>query len=218
MKTLYRLLLVWMCLTLFLTTRAQAVATIFDTNSVIDVGDTYSTVWIQGDRTRVDMLGGRVGLMGTFDASETYIYGGKVSILWVYDTSTVSIFGGTLFKEITNWLEIGSSSTVNIYGGEIGPRVYLTDASSKLNIYCHDFHFGTELIYGGGGPGTPIEVPYFECILSDTSVWHKRNWSADQWMFTSGAIEVFIVPEPMSIVLFTFGGLFFLRRRVRSRK
>ena len=156
------------CTTLILifVSTVQARTKLFDSNAVISDGDSYDTVVVEGDDTVVDMTGGYIKKLYTYDTSvfnmsDGYITGvriadastfnlsdGRIILLYCYDSSNVNVSGGSAYYGIL----CEDSSTGNIYGGSHGVEAW---GSSKLNVYggSHSslrcFSSSTLNIYGG---------------------------------------------------------------------
>jgi hypothetical protein len=142
------------------------VITIFDSNAVISDGDTYDTVVVKGGGTVVEMRGGYIRKLYTYDtsvfnmsdgdidvvrtndASIFNLSGGFIILFYCYNSSTVNASGGNAYYGMI----YRDSSTGNIYGGAY--RIDLHD-SSKVNVYggCHFrlgcYGSGTLNVYGG---------------------------------------------------------------------
>jgi len=86
---------------------------------VIDDGDVYGEVFLENDAS-VDVLGGSILKLETFNVSTADIFGGEMDSLWTNDDTVASIYGGTL-----EWLAASENSTVNLYAYDI--TYYPTD-------------------------------------------------------------------------------------------
>ena len=89
--------------------KVQAVNITFTTSGVIDQNDVYDNVYIYNDDTIVDMLGGDVDSIGTYDASTVNVTGGHVNTLGAHEFSTANVSGGYVYS-----LGARDSATVNL--------------------------------------------------------------------------------------------------------
>lgn len=76
----------------------------------INEGDVYDGELFIIDHGSVDMFGGIVGKLETWDWSTGNIYGGEIDWLWTDDNTVVNIYGGTL-----DWLACFPDSMVYLY-------------------------------------------------------------------------------------------------------
>lgn len=79
----------------------------------INDGDVYFEIYIYNDVT-LDVLGGDIYKLETFDTTLTEWYAGEMDRLYVHDNSTANIFGGTLYT-----LEATQNSVVNIHAYDV---------------------------------------------------------------------------------------------------
>jgi hypothetical protein len=87
----------------------------FYSDGNIVTGDYWSSAYIYDtppNHTTLNMSGGQVGSMSTFNSSVSNITNGTISLMVSYDTSKLNITGGTM----DNLLSLGSS-IANISGG-----------------------------------------------------------------------------------------------------
>jgi hypothetical protein len=173
--------------------QVQAIDVDFYSDATIQDSDIYNIVRIYDtppDTTTVDMLGGSVGSLRTYDSSTANIYGGEISIdPQSYNTSTVNIYGGSLIcQSIIVW----DSATLNIYGGDlnVGNAPYFSE-SSTINIYGYDFNYASNRLTG---------------FLSDGSAFLFNELSFDKYSHMN------LIPEPASVLLFAIVGLLIRKR------
>ena len=113
---------------------------------IID-GEEWDNVYIYNDDTIVDMLGGDVDSIGTYDASTVNVTGGHVSTLDAREFSTANISGGFVYglhaknNSIINFSDDASGASIgardfgmlNMYGGTTD-LIGVID-SGTLNLY-----------------------------------------------------------------------------------
>ena len=80
---------------------------------VVSDSDVYGEVFLENDAS-VDVLGGSILKLETFNVSTADISGGGMDSLWTNDDTVASIYGGTL-----EWLAASENSTVNLYAYDI---------------------------------------------------------------------------------------------------
>ena len=80
----------------------------------INEGDLYDGELFIIDHGSVDMLGGIVGKLETWDWSTGNIYGGEIDWLWTDDNTVVNIYGGSL-----NILASRPDSRVYLYAYDV---------------------------------------------------------------------------------------------------
>ena len=115
---------------------SHATTMTFYADGVIQAGDIYDIVEVYDTppaRTTVDMTGGQVDSMSTFDTSVVNI-GGSVGFLQTNDSSTVNLSGSGF---IDGGISLNNSSTLNFRGGawEADSGYLVAFDSSTLNVY-----------------------------------------------------------------------------------
>jgi hypothetical protein len=197
---------------------------IFTTSGQILDGEEWGNVYIYNDDTIVDMLGGLVDGIATYDASTLNITDGSVSTLEALEFSTANVSGGyahTLWAwdsamvtlsgtgSVISLSARGDSGLANVYGGSVsgistydsgivnlhGGLVsdYISAPSGTINI------FGYDLIKmpSGGTYGFGYVAGY----------WHDNMAFTINLLSPETYSNVYLIPEPSSLVLFTFAGL-----------
>ena len=163
----------------------------FTISGEINVGDNWDIVSVYNDPTIVDMFGGSVITLRTYDASTTNIYGGEIlGLIETNNLSTVNIYGGNIDLEV---LMVYDESILNVYGGglDVGNAPYFSD-SSAVNIYGYGFDYdGIRVLTG---------------FLQDDSPFIFRE------LFPSDYTHLNLIPEPGTMLLFGLGTIF-LRKR-----
>lgn len=174
----------------------------FLTSGEINDGDVWDDVGVWNDTTIVDMWGGTVANLCSFDSSTVNVYDGEIvgSAGPFYERgvdtlggSIINIFGGDIFGA-GSW----DSATLNVRGGTIG---FLTASTGLINVY------GVNLaISDSGGQYGDGEV--------------SGNWWSDGSSFAislyGNAYDQTVlheIPEPFSLLLFSFGGIILARRK-----
>jgi len=79
----------------------------------INDGDVYGEIWMYNDCT-LDIFGGNVARLGTFDTSLTDWHGGSMIELVMHGNSIVNILGGSFSR-----LDIGENSVLNLYAYDV---------------------------------------------------------------------------------------------------
>jgi hypothetical protein len=212
---------------------AQAVLTdkTFTSSGQILPGEDWGNVYIYNDDTIVDMLGGTVDSMGSYDAStlnvldgyvstlEAYevstanISGGEAYILWAYDGATVTLGGVGVVSSLSAG---GDSGTANVYGGTVEyicPVEYgtvnlygglVTDSLSAIDLSLVNV-FGYDLgLTSSGGLYGDGQISGF--WLDDTPFIIDLN-GAQTYM------HINLIPEPASLALLGLGTLLVRRKR-----
>jgi len=164
-------------------------------NATIFPGEEYEDVSVfdtPPEHTIVDMLGGGLLTLSTYDFSTTNIHGGEITLgIDTYDSSAVNIYDGTI---TAHFLGVRDSSTLNIYGGNLdvinSPTFYET---STVNIYGYGFFYDDVLGVLTGN-------------LQDGSTFIFRELSPSNYS------NLNLVPEPTSILLLGLGLLLVKRR------
>ncbi len=149
----------------FPVSQVQAIDIDFYSDATIENGDVYNIVRIYDTppyNTTVDMFGGSVESLRTYDSSTANIYGGVVlAEIRTANLSTVNINGGNVTLDV---LAVGDSSIINVYGGGlyVGNSPGFSEAST-VNIYGYGFNYGSNQLTGflsDGSSFTFNELPF----------------------------------------------------------
>ena len=123
------------------------------------------------------------------------VFGGEIGgVLGFWESSTGNIYGGDI-----SYLRVGDDALVNVYGGNIEEMGCFADSVVELYAYNVTHH-----LTGGGDSGT-LEWMEGQYLLDNS------YFSFDLYHWTSFP-HINVVPEPATILLLAFGGLF-LRRK-----
>ena len=173
-------------------------------DAVIQEGDEYGYVRVFDTppvQTTLNMTGGYVDWLNTYDSSVTNVYDGTLFIVQTYGTSIVNVFGGTISP-----LEVYDSSTAHIHGGVLDYHLVVSETASA-HIYGSDFAFQPS----GSGPRDGWLSGYWE-DNSPFNIW-LRNLPEP---FPSAQLVLHEIPEPSILAFLSLGGLGLRRRAFRS--
>jgi hypothetical protein len=203
---------------------------IFTSSGQILLGEEWSNVYIYNDDTIVDMLGGLVDGIATYDASMVNVTGGTVYTLDALEFSTANISGGYVygasawdhavvdFFDNASAVTIGAGDygTLNMIGGTTN---YIGSIDSGiLNLY-------SGLVTDSLGAWDFSIVNIYGYDLVKTSTGGRYGYGRvygfwlDDTLFTIdlNGSETFshinLIPEPTSLILLAFGSLILKRRR-----
>ena len=162
----------------------------FYSSGEINDGDSWNNVNIFGDDTIVNMYGGYVHVGITHDESTFNIYGGLIEDqLSLGHTSVVNAYGGIL-----NTILVEQDSTLNLFGTDYdGQSHVLWSTGGSINLYSNDAVY----LPGGGEHGENVFEGMYLDGVSFSWVVYPDTYS-----------HVTIVPEPATLLLLGFGGLF----------
>ena len=214
--------------------QVQAIDVDFYSDATIQDGDIYDSVRIYDtppDHTTVDMTGGFVHVLWSYDSSIINMTGGEILTLDAYNTSTANISGGnvrsvfTRDHATTNLYDGGSvfslgaarqSGVVNMTGGiteylRAGESGIINLYGGTVNIYLNAWDSAKVNIYGYGFNYDPS----------------AGNWNGGQltgfWLDDTPFIidlagsgtysHINLVPEPCSLLLLALGCLFLKRKK-----
>ena len=112
---------------------ANPVDITFTTDGLIQTGDDYDDVWVYGDTTTVDMTGGKVAVLWTYDESTTNITGGLVAYAQTNGLSTINIGVGVV-HEPRAWANGIINSPVENVGMSKSVAARLTYQEARLRV------------------------------------------------------------------------------------
>lgn len=107
-------LILWaiaMCVTLSPAANGEYIS--FSRDAVIQNGDSYDGVYVYGNNTTVEVKGGNIGKLLSYDRSTVNVSGGHVTSAQSYNRSTINISGGTV-RVPSAW---DAGSKINVTGG-----------------------------------------------------------------------------------------------------
>ena len=210
---------------------AGPVDKIFTASGHILPGEEWNRVTIYNDHTIVNMLGGSVDEMDTFDSSMVNVAGGGISNLYADDSSTANIFGGHVGGVFT-W----DYATANLYdGGSVfslsargqsgivnmsgGTTTYLRAGESGIiNLFggsittcLSAWDFAIVNIYGYGFDYDPSAGNWNGGQLR--GFWFDNTAFSIDLYYPDAYEHINLVPEPGSLILFALGALLIKRKR-----
>jgi len=147
-------LIVWAIAMLIIVSPAANGAYIsFSRDGVIQDGDNYDGVFVYGNNTTVEVKGGNIGKLLSYDGSTVNVSGGHVTYAQSYEQSIINISGG-IVRVPSTWdagstinvtggifwnVEVGSGE-FNMSGGQItGMGIFASESDSVVNIYGYGF-------------------------------------------------------------------------------
>jgi hypothetical protein len=210
--------------------------TFTSSGSIVD-GNVYDNVYVENNGTIVDMSGGQISHLLTWDASIFNMSGGQIIYSWpgitIESVSTINVSGGTINTfdfvvygsavanisggNITaDRLKTSPDSVVNINGG--GCNFSIIDTSGELNIYrglvdVNDAYISS--IY----PSSTVNIFGYDFnynlgtkIL--TGYLLDNNFFTIKGVSPSEYARFNLIPEPVSFLLLACG-LMIVRKRMR---
>jgi len=123
---------------------------IFTSSGQILDGEEWENVYIYNDDTIVDMLGGTIDGIATYDASTVNVTGGHVNTLEALEFSSANISGGSVYgvftwDHATTALSTGGNITSLGAGGELGT----VNMSGGTTVFLRAGDSGIINLYGG---------------------------------------------------------------------
>jgi len=218
---------------LFTATRLAAVPEdkIFTSSGQILPGEEWGNVYIYNDYTIVDMLGGNVDSIGTYDASMVNVIDGSVNTLEAHEFSTANVSGGYVY---TLWARDSGTANLSDMGsvvslsarGSFG-KVNMTDGTTEylragdsgtINLhggivseYLNAWDFATVYIYGygfnydpsaGNWNGGQLTGFYLDDTAFTIDLYDAQTYN-----------HINLIPEPATVLLVSLGSLMLRRRR-----
>ena len=176
-------------------------------DSIINVsGGSINDILRAYDRTKVDISDGSTWILFAHDSSQVDISGGSITMFRAHNTSQVTISNGS----ISFFLFAHDSSQVDISGGSIGADLYSTQGI--ITVFGSDFMVdGQPVNYGsissifGGGYGEEPSRRLTGTLLNGGTI--------DSEFYIAGGGQIFLVPEPTTLLLLGLGGLVLRRRK-----
>jgi len=212
--------------------QVQAVDIDFYSDATIQDGDLYDLVRLYDtppDHTTVDMTGGSVHNLRSYDSSIINMTGGEIQTLEAFNMSTANISVGnvnsvfTWDKTTTNLYDGGSifslgagvSGTVNMIGGNTeylraGDFSIVNLFGGTINIYLNAWDSATVNIYGYGFDYDPSAGNWNGGQL--TGLWLDDTPFIIDLAGSGTYSHINLVPEPGSLILFALGA-FLIRRK-----
>jgi len=203
----------------------------FTSSGQILPGEEWDEVFIYGDDTVVNMLGGTVlDYIATYDASNLNVTGGDVKGIYAFDNSVATVSGGELWgihaldyatvnfsgNSETPHLRAGNSGTLNMLSGTV--RSVGVGGTSITNLYS-----GNITDWLGAGDFSTVNIYGYDFTYDpmggDLDGGQLTGFWLDSTPFTIDlyGVETYshinLIPEPGSLILFLIGSLFLRRRR-----
>ena len=203
---------------------------IFTSSGQILDGEVWNNVSIYNDDTIVDMLGGDVDGIGTYDASTVNVTGGHVMTLSALEFSTANISYGFVYGLIAS-----DHSIVNLFGNAdlFAP---LVRNFGTLNMtggtvdHLGAIDSGIINLYGGiisdrliSSDSSVVNIYGYDLLKTNTGGKYDYGQVSGFWADgTSFTIDlngfetyshINLIPEPYSLILLGLGGLILRRRR-----
>lgn len=202
---------------------------IFTSSGHILPGEEYSNVSIYNDGTIVNMIGGNVDGIATYDASMVNVTGGSVNTLDALEFSIANIIGGSVGASawdhaVVNFFDDASAGTIgardfgtlNMIGGTAdrlgagdsgtlnlyGGTINESLGASReavINIYGYGFNYDPNAGSRDGGQLTGFWLDYTPFTID---LYGIETYS-----------HINLIPEPGSLILLSFGSLIIKRRR-----
>ena len=214
----------------------------FYSNGQILAGEQWNVVSVYDtspNHTTVDMLGGTIDSLGTYDQSSLNIYDGHINGAGAGDYSTINVFGGSMTLGGIGLGGIGHG-TINIYDnanilGCFMQEHSIVNMTGGTTKYLSANDFGVINLSGGlvtdslyADDSAVINI--FGYNLTKTPYGGHYNvgqvsgfWAdgvpfeIDLWDSKTGTYShINLIPEPMTFLLIGFGSLF-VRKRRQSR-
>jgi len=209
---------------------AVPVDRIFTSSGHILPGEEWNRVSIYNDHTVVNMLGGLVDQMETYDASMLNVADGDISTLYAEDSSTANIFGGSV-RGVFTW----DYAITNLYDGGIvfslssGGESGVVNMTGGITEYLRAGESGTINLYGGVVTNclNAWDLATINIYGHDFNYDPRAgNWGGGQltgfWLDdTSFSIDLYdydtcehinLIPEPGSLILLALGALLIKRK------
>jgi hypothetical protein len=183
-----------------------AKATIIDFNSTnpagtIQTGDNYDQVTLH-DSAIVNMIGGEVGYLFSYNSSHINVSDGLLSYFLVASNSSiVEMSGGNV-----GVAELSDSSVMYLSGGRIDAYISI-HSDAVLNIYGKDFLYTPGGVYGYG---------WLSGHWADNSSFNILFRHLPESFPPESSVILHIIPEPATILLFSIGTLLLRKSHINK--
>jgi hypothetical protein len=171
----------------------------FTSSGQILPGEEWNSVYVYNDDTVVDMLGGFVEGLGTYDASTVNVTAGEINGLNAHEFSTANVSGGTVLT-----LAAYDSATVKLFPNG---TVFSLDAAGAGTAYMT----GGVTEYGRTGDSSTMNL-YGGTITNYINAWDSSTINVYGYGFSyspsGGSWHINLIPEPNSLILLAAGALF----------
>jgi hypothetical protein len=193
-------------------------------------GEEWNNVYIYNDYTIVDMLGGIVDSIGTYDTSTVNVIDGSVNTLDALEFSIANISGGYV-RGASAWDHafvnfFDNASAVTIGAGDYGMLNMIGGTADNVGAN----ESGTINLYGGiinrhlGASGESVLNVYGYGFVYDpttgsfdggqlTGFWLEGTPFTIDLYGTETYSHINLIPEPTTLLLFGFGFLALRRKR-----
>ncbi len=203
---------------------------IFTSSGQILDGEEWNNVSIYNDATIVDMLGGNVDSISTFDASTISVTGGQVNMLGVGRLSTAHVSGGFVYGlDAWDQSSVIFSEDADVFAPRVCNFANLTMNDGTVN-HLGAIDAGIINLYGGLISDYLVALDYsvvniFGYDLLKTNTGGKYAYGQVYGFWTDGTAftidlngsetysHINLIPEPTSLLLFGLGAL--LLRKLR---
>ncbi len=213
--------------------QVQALLDIYS-DAVIQEGDYYDTVVnvydTPPDHTTVDMTGGFVHNLRSYDSSIINMTGGEILTLEAYNTSIANVSGGEVYS-----LQALDFATVNLYDTGIVSSLSARNDFGTANIYGGNaawvsaLESGTVNIYGGvvsdymSAPDGTINVFGYDLLKNSSGGNYGFGFVNGYWddgasfyihlLSPETYSNINLIPEPASLLLLLLGCILLKRKR-----
>jgi len=214
----------------------QAADITFNSSGSITSSDVFDNVYVQNNGTIVDMSGGQINSVVTYDATTFNMSGGHISnYIGIGPLSTINVSDGVISLPSDFYVEgVGS-----ITGGNISADRLKSGVNPNLEILGGTLHFGIVdlrgnlTIKGGSLQVDNSYIDYFNYLATINIYGYGFNYNPYGGAFGEGILtghllddnaftfdglseleysRFNLIPEPASLCLLALGGLF-LRRK-----
>jgi len=213
--------------------QVQAIDVDFYSDATIQDGDLYDLVRLYDtppDQTTVDMTGGSVHYLRSYDTSIINITGGEIQTLETFNTSTANISGVSIYG-VSAWdyttVNLSVTGNVTTLGARVSGTINMMGGTVE---YLGAIDSGTINIYGGIiteslGAWNDAVVNIYGYDFNYDPMGGSRDGGqlTGYWMDGSAFIidlygtdtysHINLIPEPCSLLLLTIGCLLLKRKK-----